>query len=320
MPTLPSCNPTLLSRRDALRHVVAAAAAIGLAGPLEAAATAAPANQITLAQWSLHRAIFAGELDPLDFPRAARAHGIGGIEFVNQFYQRYRSSHQPASAPSSGATSWITALRRQADAEGVRCHLIMCDGEGELGNPDANARRSAVESHRHWLDIAKELGCHAIRVNAFSNGSPDEQRGPLADGLGSLADRAAELGLQVVVENHGAQSSDGVWLAEVLRATRRPNLGALPDFGNFRKTSTDWADRYAGVEALAPIAFAMSAKSFDFDPAGNETTIDYPRMMSILRTAGYAGPIGIEYEGRRLSEADGIARTKRLLERLGCRS
>ncbi len=297
-----------LTRRTALRILLASAAVSSLASSSASAASAEPLA-ITLAQWSLHRTIFSGELDPLDFPRAARAAGIGGIEFVNQFYQRYRPS-----------TEWIGALRRQADAEGVRCHLIMCDGEGELGDPDPKARRDAVEAHRAWIDIARELGCHSIRVNAMSRGTPEEQIGHLVDGLGALADRAAGQGLRVVVENHGAQSSDGVWLAKVLRTTGRANLGALPDFGNFRMSETKWADRYAGVAALTPLAFAMSAKSFDFDRDGNETTIDYPRMMQIVRAGGYTGAIGIEYEGRRLAESDGILRTKRLLERLGCRS
>ncbi len=302
-----------MTRRDALRTLCAGVFVLpAVANAVAAAAPIAPAAApiaITLAQWSLHRTIFGGELDPLDFPRAARAEGISGIEFVNQFYQRYRPG-----------TDWIAALRRQADAEGVRCHLIMCDGEGELGDPDAGGRRRAVEQHRPWIEIARELGCHSIRVNAMSAGTPDEQLGHLVEGLGALADHAAEQGLRVVVENHGAQSSDGVWLARVLRAAGRANLGALPDFGNFRMNARQWADRYAGVTALAPLAFAMSAKSFDFDAAGNETTIDYPRMMAIARAANYAGAIGIEYEGRRLSERDGIARTRKLLERLGCRS
>ncbi len=302
-----------ITRRDAIARLAystaAAAAALATAGLAAGAAADDVVYPITLAQWSLNRALFNGDLNPLDFPREARRFGIAGVEYVNQFYQ---------SMPRTG--SWVGELRRRAEGEGIRSHLIMCDGEGDLGDPNPDARKSAVERHRRWLDAAKELGCHSIRVNARSSGSPTEQRDRLVDGLGSLCDLAAPLGLNVLVENHGAQSSDGEWLAGVLRGVQRPNMGSLPDFGNFRKTPKEWADRYRGVQALAPLARAMSAKSYDFDRAGNETTIDFRRMLSIARAAGYRGALGIEYEGKRLSEEQGILATKRLLERLGCRA
>jgi hypothetical protein len=75
-------------------------------------------------------------------------------------------------------------------------------------------------------------------------------------------------------------------------------------------------DRYQGVEELMPFAKAVSAKSYDFDAAGNETTIDFQRMVRIVKKSGYKGFLGIEYEGSRLSEAEGIKATKKLLERL----
>ncbi|MBL9119324.1 MAG: sugar phosphate isomerase/epimerase [Phycisphaerae bacterium] len=260
---------------------------------------------ITLAQWSLHRAIFNGDLDPLDFPSAARSLGVSGVEYVNQFYQ---------SMPANG--KWVTELSKRCSAEGIRSHLIMCDGEGDLGDPNSEERRRSVDRHKRWLDAAKALGCHSIRVNARSSGTPDEQRKLLVDGLRALCELAAPLGLSVLVENHGAQSSDGVWLARVLTEVAHPGMGSLPDFGNFRRSEREWSDRYAGVRALAPLARAMSAKSYDFDTDGNETTIDYALMIAIARDANYKGAIGIEYEGRRLSEEQGILATKRLLERL----
>lgn len=301
---------SFLSRRAAILRgssILAAAAFLPANAFGRPSAASGLTNAITLAQWSLHRTIFAGDLDPLDFPLAARRLGLDGVEYVNQFYWSAREG-------------WASELRRRCEGEGVRSHLIMCDGLGELGHPEASARRETVERHRPWLDAAKELGCHSIRVNAASSGPRASQKEFLVDGLGRLCDLAATLGLAVLVENHGGESSDGEWLAEVLRAVGRPTMGSLPDFGNFRKTATEWADRYRGIEALLPLARALSAKSFDFDPQGNETTIDYPRMLGLAKAAGYTGAIGIEYEGKRLSEEQGIRATKRLLERFGCRS
>jgi sugar phosphate isomerase/epimerase len=309
------------SRRALLRHGLLLGAAAFLPGSsggvafgsvLEAAppsgtSAEAPALPITLAQWSLHRTIFGGALDAVDFPVAAARCGIRGVEYVNQFY-----------ADQSDDRRWIAELKRRCDDHGVRSHLIMCDGLGDVGDPDPTARVRAVEAHDRWLDAAAALGCHAIRVNARSSGSLDEQRERLVDGLARLCERAGSRSLSVLVENHGGASSDGVWLAGVLRAVGRPELGTLPDFGNFRVDAETATDRYAGVEALMPLARAVSAKSYDFDQAGDETTIDYPRMLRIVRAAGYRGAVGIEYEGKRLSEAQGIQATKRLLERLGC--
>ena len=100
------------------------------------------------------------------------------------------------------------------------------------------------------------------------------------------------------------------------------NCGTLPDFGNFcmsgspRGNCAQWYDKYLGVEELMPYAHAVSAKSYDFDSSGNETTIDYKRMMDIVKKAGYEGYVGIEYEGNRMSEDEGIIATKKLLEKL----
>jgi hydroxypyruvate isomerase len=100
-----------------------------------------------------------------------------------------------------------------------------------------------------------------------------------------------------------------------------PNCGTLPDFGNFciqregEKCMLEY-DRYKGVAEMIGHAKAVSAKSYDFDAEGNETTIDYRRMMEIIRGSEYSGYIGIEYEGSRLSEMEGIAATQKLLSGL----
>ena len=259
--------------------------------------------RISLAQWSLHKSLFAGAVKPLDFPLvAARDYGIRGVEYVNSFYKDL-----------IGKDGFAEDLRRRCSDAGVTSVLIMCDGEGALGDPDEAKRAKAVDSHRKWLDLARHLGCHSIRVNAQSDGDRADQARLSADGLRRLAEAAKPLGLNVIVENHGGLSSHGDWLAGVMKAVGMPNCGTLPDFGNFYEY-----DRYQGVEDLMPFAKAVSAKSYDFDAQGNETTIDYPRMLGLVRAAGYSGWIGIEYEGGRLSEPDGIKATRQLLARLGC--
>lgn len=300
-----------VDRRSAIRAGVAGLAAVSVAGgwpgSLAVAAAAAkktaepaPPFTISLAQWSLHRTLEAGKLDHLDFPRAARADfGIDAVEYVNSFFKE------------KAADRYIAELKKRCDDFGVVSLLIMCDGEGALGDPDEAARARAVENHRQWIGAAKALGCHSIRVNAQSEGSFEEQQKLAADGLRRLCELADPMGIYVIVENHGGLSSHGDWLAGVMKLTGHPRVGTLPDFGNFYEY-----DRYQGVAEMMPYAKGVSAKSHEFNAEGDEVRTDYRRMLDIVLAAGYHGRIGIEYEGDAKPEADGIRATKALLEKV----
>ena len=290
---------TPIVRRDFLAAAAAAIAA-SQAWAAEPPA-AAPLFRISLAEWSLHRTIFAGKLDNLDFPRAAKQQfGIDAVEYVNQFFK-----------DKAKDAAYLADLAKRAKDEGVTNVLIMCDGLGNLGDPDAAARTKVIENHFPWVEAAKRLGCHSIRVNAGSKGSPEEQQKLAADGLSRLSDYAAQMDMAVIVENHGGLSSNGEWLSGVMKLVNKPNCGTLPDFGNFH----DY-DRYLGVEELLPFAKGVSAKSHEFDADGNEVRTDYRRMLRMVVAAGYRGWVGIEYEGNALPEAEGILATKKLLEKV----
>ena len=266
--------------------------------------------KISLAEWSLHRTIRSGKINNLDFPRVAKQEfGIGAIEYVNQFFK-----------DKANDLRYLTDLKMRCEGEGVKSLLIMVDGEGQLGNPDPNQRKQAVQNHHQWVVAARFLGCHSIRVNAASGGSYDDQVKLAADGLRQLSEFAKPYGLNVIVENHGGLSSNGGWLAQVIKSVGMDNCGTLPDFGNFRigkgKDGKDqWYDRYQGVAELMPFAKAVSAKSHRFDEQGNETNTDYIRMMKIVLDAGYDGYVGIEWEGGQPDEYGGIRATKALLEK-----
>lgn len=302
-----------MNRRTFLHRAAGAAAASIAPAALSRAVQSGtePEFRISLAQWSLHRTIRGGKLDPMEFPHAARRrYGLDAVEYVNQFYMDKKSQ----------GDYWRELKRRCDDVE-VKSLLIMCDGEGALGDADDARRTTAIEKHFAWVEIARQLGCHSVRVNAESTGSAEEQRRLAADGLRRLAEFAAERDIHVLVENHGGLSSNGAWLASVMRAVDHPRCGTLPDFGNFligrRADGTEeWYDRYQGVKELMPFARAVSAKSHDFDADGNETRTDYRRMMGLVLAAGYRGHVGIEYEGERLSEDAGIQATRDLLLRV----
>ena len=265
-----------------------------------------PLFKISLAEWSLHRALQNGDLDHLDFITSTRRdYGIDAVEYVNQFFSERAKDKD-----------YLAEMKSRATGEGVRSLLIMCDAEGRLGDPDDKARTTAVENHYKWIEAAKFLECHSIRVNAASEGSWDEQMKLAADGLRRLAEFSDQHEINVIVENHGGLSSNGQWLAGVIKRVDHPRSGTLPDFGNFRVSDTESYDNYKGVAELMPFAKAVSAKSYDFDEDGNESRVDYPRLIKIVLDSGYKGYIGIEYEGDQLSEPEGIRATKALLERL----
>jgi L-ribulose-5-phosphate 3-epimerase len=299
------------NRRQFLATTALATAALAVTRPsLAWAAEGAPPFKISLAEWSLHRTLRdAKKLDHLDFAKVSKEEfGIDAVEYVNQFFKDKAKDE-----------SYLAEMKKRAADHGVTSLLIMIDGEGQIGAPSEAERVKTVENHKKWVDAAKFLGCHSIRVNAGSSGSYEEQQKLAADGLSRLSEYAKQQGLNVVVENHGGFSSHGAWLAGVMKQVGMDNCGTLPDFGNFFIRRGDEPleyNRYLGVEELMPFAKAVSAKSHDFDESGNETATDYRRMMKIVLSHGYNGYVGIEYEGGNLGEYEGIRKTKDLLVRL----
>lgn len=265
--------------------------------------------KISLAQWSFHKALQSGKMDNLDFAGKAGSMGFEGIEYVNVFFK-----------DKAADTSYLQQMTEKANAAGVKQLLIMIDGEGYLADLDDSKRDIAVKNHHKWVDAAAYLGCHSIRVNAHGEGSKDEVAQAAIKGLTALAEYAATRNINVIVENHGGYSSDGTWLSSVMSQINKPNVGTLPDFGNFcvkpgKEKCEEEYNRYKGVEELMPYAKAVSAKSHDFGELGFETRTDYLRMMEIVKNAGYNGFVGVEYEGSTLSEEDGVQATKKLIEK-----
>jgi sugar phosphate isomerase/epimerase len=288
--------------------------------------------KISLAQWSLHNTYFGepikdwgefarmvkespdsilkGDADPKDFPELAASYGIYTIELVNTFYFSKVDDME-----------YWTAFKQNCEKSGVSVGLIMCDLVGNLGDADADVRQKAVEDHYKWVDVASFLGATSIRVNAGGQGTAEELAINAADGLSKLGTYAATKGVNILVENHGGFSSDGAWLSGVMKAIGMDNVGTLPDFGNFcieygQDGCEKEYDKYKGMEELMPYAKGVSAKSNAFDENGDETKSDYLKIMKIVKKSGFKGYVGIEYEGKELSEDEGIKATKALLEKV----
>jgi len=279
-----------------------------------------PFFKLSLAQWSLHKEILEGKMSPLDFAQKANELGFEGIEYVSQLYTNELEKNPDSKVAME---TLLTTLKEKSETYNVKNILIMVDNEGDLAATVEAERNEAVENHKKWVDAAQFLGCHSIRVNLFGTNDPEVWKETAADGLAKLAAYAKDKNVNVIVENHGYLSSNAALLVEVIHNVNATNCGVLPDFGNFclkREGGERWQakcieeyDRYKGVTEMMPVAKAVSAKSYDFDENGNETTIDYVRMLQIVKDAGYTGFIGVEYEGSRLGEIEGLLATKNLL-------
>ncbi|MDF7811912.1 TIM barrel protein [Hymenobacter sp. YC55] len=307
----------LTSRRGFIKSAVAFTAAASASPYLFAeSATAKPFFEISLAEWSLHKSLFAKTINNLDFPVIAKKqYGISVVEYVNQFFKDKAEDKK-----------YLGELLLRCRDNGVKNHLIMIDGEGELGSLNEQERIKAVENHYKWVDAAHYLGCQTVRVNAFGKGSAADVQQAAAAGLNKLGEYAQKAGLNVIVENHGSYSSNGEWLLATIKKANRSNVGILPDFGNFcirRDTGELYQgkcieeyDKYKAVQEWMPVSKGVSAKTFDFDTAGNCIETDYNKMFRIIKESGFKGYVGIEYEGETLGEEEGIKKTKALLERV----
>ncbi len=262
----------------------------------------APLFEISLAEWSLHRTIWKKQLTNLDFPKYAKDQfGITAVEYVNVFFKDKALDNK-----------YLTELKKRTSDESIKNLLIMVDAEGHIGAKNLKQRQQAVDNHKKWVEAAKSLGCHSIRVNAHTSGKDRHEKTlNTIDGLTKLSEFAKPLNINIIVENHGGLSSDGAWLANVLKTVNLPNCGSLPDFGNFYKY-----DRYQGISDLMPFAKGVSAKSNAFDDKGNEKYTDFYKAMKICLDAGYRGHVGIEWAGNKISEPEGILKTKALLEKI----
>ncbi len=268
--------------------------------------------KMSLAEWSLHRTLFDNKMDHLDFAAKSRSFGFEGVEYVNGFFK-----------DKAKDMSYLKEMKSRADAEGQDNVLIMIDGEGALANPNTEKRLQAIENHYKWVEAAHFLGCHAIRVNLAGGVDKAEAIKVSIDSLTKLSVFSKDSGINILVENHGGFSSNGEWMTDVFSQIENNNCGTLPDFGNFcitkdkERNCIDEYDRYKGMKELLPFAKAVSAKSYNFNEKGEDTLIDYHKMMKMVKEFGYKGFVGVEYEGTVMSEDKGIELTRDLLIRVG---
>jgi sugar phosphate isomerase/epimerase len=309
------------TRRKFIRQSLLGAGALMTASSFRLPAMPGQDLKISLAEWSFHRALESGKMDHLDFPaRAKNEFGISAVEYVNGFFGGKKMNFREAAKN----TSYLNELLKRSRDAGVFNHLLMCDDEGPLSSAKEKERLESVENHKKWIEAAKLLGCLTVRVNLHGEGSPEERKTASVDSLTRLGEFAKPMKINVVVENHGSVTSNAEWLVDVMRQVNMENIGTLPDFGNWcishpwgtiQEGCKEMYDIYKGVRLLLPYAKGVSAKTYDFDSGGEQPLLDYKRLLGIVKDSGFRGYIGIEYEGFKQAEDEGVRKTQSLLNK-----
>jgi sugar phosphate isomerase/epimerase len=248
---------------------------------------------------TFNRAFNAGTMDQVRFlVRCAEELQVAGVEL--------QDIHFPQTRPA-----YLQLLRRTAESLGL---VIAGVGvHNDFGRADETFCQSEKTKVKQWIEVAEQLGAPLVRVFAgYPEGGP-VQRGArwpaMIDALREVAAFAGHAGLRLGLENHnhGAFTPTAAEFLRVLREVQSPSLVPLLDTGNY-------VDGWPSLEQTLNLAAHVHAKFWKVAPDGSDETLDYPRIVSGLRAAGYGGWVSFEYEAPE-PEATGIPRALAFLKR-----
>lgn len=249
-------------------------------------------DDISLAQWALVDEHRNGKIKTLDLPRIARKDfGLNGIELVNTLME----------VPTQ---KYLDLLKEEAAMHKIKFVLIMVDDEGDGCSSTSKSRKQFVINHQKWIDIAKYLGCKAIRTNCRG-----EQKTKPSEGLkwaiesySHLLEYAEKANMEVLIENHGGLSNNANWMVQLFERVDHSLFGSYPDW---REPSKDF-DNHEYLKKVIPYAGGMSYRN---QPTEELTAV----MIQTCKEEGYKGWYGIESSGRQAVK-EGIRLLKKYLK------
>ena len=326
------------SRRKFLKNTFSVFSTTLLAPNLFAKKIDKSKMDIGLQMYSFAPLIMQGKFDLLGFPDLVKnTYGINGAEYWSIPFMGRENDRD-----------FLNDLKRRSDDNGVDNLIILVDdidiktmqSGPSLASSNKNDRDTAIDYHKKWVDVAKNIGCHSIRINLRSEEENDQKiLENSSESISKLIEFSKQDIISIVIENHGGITGDADWLVSLMKNVDSKHLGTLPDFGtynfcikrgnlNFQSLSEnceDQYDKYLGVKKLMPYAKGVSAKSHEFDKDGEELSTNYSRMIKIISESNYKGYITIEYEGAMkgmfggegtyLSPHEGILATKKLINK-----
>ena len=288
------------SRRSFLTAVTAAATATGItslsppASTVRAAdppaRTGTPMLKLSLAAYSFNK-LFAKRGTPEQIATAEMSlekfidycaeQGLGATELTGYYF------------PQDVTTEYLLNIRQQThrlglDISGTAIGNDFCLAEGP-------ARDKQLSECRQWIDYAAVMGAPAIRIFAGRVPKGDSEEVAIercVDGINQSLEYAAQKGIFLALENHGGITATPDQMFRIIeRVKSSPWFGVNFDSGNF---STD--DPYRDLARIAPYAVNAQIKVAMKSPDGEKYDADLPRVINILKQAGYRGYVTLEFE------------------------
>ena len=228
----------------------------------------------------------------------AAALGFDGVEILH----RQMADESPA---------YVNGLKKAAFRNGL--DLVMLSIHQDFVSPDAAQRQQEIEHTKHCIDLAGALGISCIRINSgrwnsiasfddlmkvrgdeppLPGHTEEEAFAWCIEAIEACLPAAEKAGVMLALENHWGLTTRPENLLRIYNAVRSPWLGINLDTGNFP------GDPYAGIELLAPHAVIVQAKTYYGGGEWYTLDLDYRRVASILRSAGFGGYVSLEMEGK----------------------
>ena len=210
----------------------------------------------------------------------AAGYGLDGVELTSYYF------------PKDVTNEYLMNLKQQSfrlglDISGTAIGNDFCHTPGAL-------RDEQLAMTREWIDYAATMGAPVIRIFAGTVKEGDDETAAIArciEGINESLVYAAQKGVFLALENHGGITDTPDHMLRIIDGVKdSPWFGVNLDGGNF---NTD--DPYRDLARIAPYAINAQIKVM-VNNNGTKGVADFPRIVGILKDAGYRGYIVLEYE------------------------
>jgi len=178
---------------------------------------------------------------------------------------------------------------------------------------DQRGRDRQIQYVRAWIDRARDVGIRTLRVDVgFLLNSPPVEilLSRLLATFKSILTYCEDADVIVLFENHFGPTASPSFFQSIAKEIDSPNFGILLDCGNFKPRS----EIYDHIFTLKDLIKHVHIKTFNFNDQGQESGLDYERILGDLLKTGYNGFYTIEFEGKVKRRGDDFVGTKKSID------
>jgi sugar phosphate isomerase/epimerase len=201
---------------------------------------------------------------------------------------------------TSTETFYLKQMQAFFRREGVTVPCL--DVRNDFTVKDADEWEANVQHVLKWIRAADQMSVPIVRIWAGVRSVDHEAPNRVLRAVERIVPVAERYGVLLAMENHGRVSSNPYWLARLVRFIDSAYFGTCPDFGHLAAD-----ERYDGLAQLIPLSFHIHAKTYGFRDDGEETEMDYSRILSMIGKLTRPVYLSIEYKGETRSVRDNVA-------------